>query len=324
MHNDDAIEAYEKLTQQDQANITNFITLALAYAEKGLNEQEQGKDQSPFVQKAFQTIEKARAIDPNSAEVYRVEGYINEIKPDFSAAMISYNRAIELDPHSILAYAGKGHVERMLGILISAVDDFHKAAELDTHKTYIHVYANLCNLEYSRGSYEEAIKNCKIVTQKENVDPVAQSEAYQIMAMIFIDHKDYTQAHNYLTKSQTMTPQDQNLYVSLSKLNIFQENYATAQQNAQKAIELAQTKATAHLALAQALYMLEQYDQSIQIAQKGLTLVHSDVSLLAPNKLSVERDLNYMISYNYRQKGDTQKQEMYEKKAEEAFNQLVR
>lgn len=323
-HNENAIAAYEKLTQEDQGNIDNFITLALSYAEKGLKEQEQGKDQTPYVQKAFQTIEKAKAIDQNNAEVYRVEAYINEIKPDYSAALALYDKAIALDANNMLAYAGKGHTERMLGILENAVADFTKAAELDTQRAHIHIYTNLCNLEYSRSHNEDAIKNCKIVTQMQNADPVFQSEAYQIMAMIFIQNKDYTQAKNYLLTAKTLTPNDPNLHVTFAKLNIFEQNYTESENNAQKAIELSPTKATSYLSLAQALYMQEKHNESIQAAQKGITLVKDDVSLLAPSKPVTERDLNYVIAHNYRQMGDTQKQAEYEKKAEEAFNQLVR
>ena len=323
-HNENAITVYEKLTQEDQTNIDNFITLAISYAEKGLKEQEQGKDQTPYVQKAFQTIEKAKTIDQNNAEVYRVEGYINEIKPDHSAALTLYDKAIALDANNILAYAGKGHTERMMGILESAVADFTKAAELDTQKAYVHIYTNLCNLEYSRSHNEDAIKNCKIVTQKTETDPIFQSEAYQIMAMIFMQNKDHSQAKNYLLTAKTLTPNDPNLYVTLAKLNIFEEKYVESEINAKKAIELSSTKATSHLSLAQALYMQEKYNESIQSAQKGITLVKDDVSLLTPSKPVTERDLNYVIAHSYRQMGDTQKQMEYEKKAEESFNQLVR
>jgi tetratricopeptide (TPR) repeat protein len=318
-HNENAITIYEKLTQEDQSNIDNFITLALSYAEKGLKEQEQGNDQTPYVQKAFQAIEKAKSIDQNNAEVYRVEAYINEIKPDYSVALALYNKALTLDANNVLAYAGKGHTERMMGILENAVADFTKAAELDTQKAHVHIYTNLCNLEYSRSHNEDAIKNCKIVTQMQNTDPVFQSEAYQIMAMIFIQNQDYTQARNYLLTAKTLTPNDPNLYVTFAKLNIYEQNYTESESNAKKAIELSPTKATGYLSLAQALYMQEKHNESIQTAQKGITLVKGDVSLLAPSKPVTERDLNYMIAHNYRQMGDTQKQAEYEKKAEESF-----
>ena len=322
-HNEKAIDAYEKLAQTDTENISNYITLALAYAEKGLKEQEQGNDQTPYVEKALQAIEKAKALDTNNAEIYRAEAYANEIKPDYFNAISLYDKAIEIDKNNILAYAGRGHAHRILGILENAINDFTKAAELDTNKDHIFIYTNLCNLEYSRSHNEDAIKNCKTVTQKKDADPVFQSEAYQIMAMIFTQNKDYTQAKNYLLTAKTLTPQDPNLFVTLAKLNIFEQNYTESESNAKKAIALSPTKATSYLGLSQALYMQEKHDASIQAAQKGLTLVKNDVSLLSPSKPAIERDLYYSIANNYRQQNNTQKQAEYEKKAEDAFNQPV-
>jgi tetratricopeptide (TPR) repeat protein len=322
-HNEGSITVLEDIIQNDNTNIDNYVSLALAYAEKGLNEQEKGNDHMSYVQKAFTVIEQAKAIDPNNAELYRAEAYVNEIKPDYSTALLLYDKAIERDPNNILAYAGRGHTGRMMGMLEQAVTDLTKAAELDTKNEHISIYTNLCNLEYSRSHNEDAIKNCKIVTQQQNVDPVFQSEAYQIMARIFMDNKDLTQAKSYLLTAKTRTPNDPNLYVTLARLNLFEKNYTESENNAKKAIELTPTKATAYLALANALYMQENYQQAIDTAQKGITLVQDDVSLLAPNKPAIERDLTYMIAHSYRNLGDTQKQKEYEQKAETVFTNPI-
>ncbi len=323
-HNEKAIDTYEKLIQTDNKNIDNYITLALAYAEKGLKEQEQGNDQTPYVEKSLQTIEKAKILDKNNAEIYRVEAYANEIKPDHFRAISLYDKAIEIDKNSARAYAGRGHVNRMMGALENAIGDFAKAAELDMEREHISIYTNLCSLEYSRGNNEDAIKNCKIVIQKKNADPVFQSEAYQIMTMIFIQNKDFTQANNYLLTAKTLTPADPNLYVTFSKLKIFEQNYTESEAHAKKAIELSPTKALSYLALSHTLYMQEKYSESIDAAQKGLTLADSDVSLLTPSKPPVKRDLHYSIANNYRQMGDSAKQAEYEKRAEDAFNQSLK
>lgn len=323
-HNENAIGALEQVTQEDQSNVDNFVALALAYAEKGLKEQEQGKDHMPYVQKALEAVAKAKAINDKYSEVYRAEAYANEIKQDYNAARVAYDKAIEIDPKNVLAYAGRGHVHRIEGVLENAVADFYKASELDVERNHIFIYTNLCNLEYSRSHNEDAIKNCKIVTEKQGVDPVFQSEAYQIMSMIFVQNRDYVQARNYLLTAKTLTPNDANLYVTLAKLNIYEGNYTESETNARKAIDLTPIKTTGYLALSHALYMQEKYNESIQAAQKGLALVKDDVSLLTPTKPAAERDLYYSIANNYRQMGDAQKQAEFEKKAETTFNQLAR
>ena len=318
-HNEKAIGEYEKLTEIDKKNIDNYIRLALAYAEKGLNEQEQGNDQTPFVDKAFEAIEEAKKIDNRNSEVYRVEGYINEIKPDYTQAIIMYDKALEIDKNNIAAHTGKGHTYRIIGVLEGAVEEFNVAATLDNDKTNIVIYTNLCNLEYSRSQYEEAIKNCKIVLQMENADPVFQSEAYQIMSKIFTDKKDLQQAKNYLLQAKTITPNDPNLFVAFSELNFVEGKYKEAEENAKKAIELSPTKAVSYLKLAYALYMQEKYSEAIKKSQKGITLVKNDVSLLSSIKQAAERDLNYVIANSYRKLGDIQKEQEYNQIAEDVF-----
>ena len=318
-HNENAIGQLEKVVKGDQKNIDNFISLALAYAEKGLKEQEQGRDQASYVAKAFEAIENAKAIDKERSEVYRAEAYVNEIKPDYNAALVSYSKAIELDENNVLAYAGRGHVYRMMGILEGAVSDFEKAAELDVNRSNVFIYTNLCNLEYSRSNTEEAVKNCKIVIAKENADPVFQSEAAQILGMLYMGEENYVQANSSLLTAKTLTPNDPNLYVTFSKLGIFEGDYVGSEADARKAIELSPTKAMSYLALSHALYMQERYDESIVAAEKGITLVADDVSLLTPSKPAVERDLNYSIANSYRHLGNVERQAEYEQKGKDVF-----
>ena len=319
-HNEAAVTEYENLLQKDPNNVDNLVALSLAYSEKGLSAQGQGQDQMPYVEKALTAAQKAEAINPNSTDAYRAEGYAYEIKPDYNNAVAAYSKAISINPKDFLAYAGRGHVERMLGFLQPAVNDFTRAAEFDTTQSDIFIYTNLCNLEFSRSNMDAAIKNCTIVTDKKNADPVFQSEAYQTMATILMQNKKNAQAKNYLLTAKTLTPNDPNLYISLAKLGIFQTDYAGAEANARKSIELSPEKAASYLILSQSLYMEEKYQDSITAAQKGLTLVAKDVSLLAPSKPPVARDLNYSIANSYKQLGDTTNQKKYEQQAVAAFN----
>ncbi|EKE11893.1 MAG: hypothetical protein ACD_15C00003G0005 [uncultured bacterium] len=318
-HNEKAISIYENLIQKDKAGIENHISLARMYAEKGLKEQEKGGNQSMYVQKAFKTIEKAKAIDKDNSEVYRVEGYINEIKPDLVQARLMYEKAIELDPKNVFAYIGRGHVNRMFGILDVAAEDFNRAAKLDANKQYVHIYANMCNIEMTRGNNEEAVKNCKTVTDKNGVDPVIKSEACQTLARILLINNDIVQARNYLMKAQSLAPNDPNLYVGLATLSGYEGNFLEEEKNAKKAIELSPTKAMGYLALSFAFRDQEKYKEAITEAQKGIEKVSQDVSLLAPYKAGIESRLNGSIAAAYGEMGDTAKQNEYEKKAEEAL-----
>ncbi len=315
-HNDKAILQYEELLESDPNNIEYLKNVALAYAEKGLKEQEFGRDQTPFVEKALATIEKAKSINENDSDIYRVMGYVYEIQPNLSTALTWYEKAIELDPTNIAAYAGKGHVNRMLGFLELAVFDFEKAAELDVGNTYPYIYANLCTLEYSRGNTEASEKNCNLVLANEQENSITKTDALRILSSIALSKGEYSVARSYLQTALTITPNDSALYIDISKTNLYVEEYENAEIAARKAVELSPHKAVARLALAQALYMLEEFEESIEEAQKGIGLVENDVSLLTPSKPSVLKELYAQLSFNYRELGNTEKQDEYQKLAE--------
>lgn len=319
-HNENAIVNYEKIIDNGSIDIRDYLSLALAYAEKGLKEQEQGRSQDAYVNKAFEVIEKAKVIDSKSSELYRVEAYINEIKPDYNRAEELYGKALEININNVLAYAGRGHLYRMKGSLDRAISDFNMAATLDNDKKNVFIYTNLCNLEFSRSHLDDSVKNCEIVVKNKEADPVFRSEAYQIMAMILMQNKDINQARNYLLNAKTITPNDANLFVTLSRLNIFEKRYQEAEENARKSMELSPYRASSYLALSHALYMQGKFNDSIESAEKGLTLVAGDVSLLGGTKSAMQKDLNYSIANNYRQMGESSKAESYEKRASEAVS----
>ena len=98
---------------------------------------------------------------------------------------------------------------------------------------------------------------------------------------------------------------------------MYEGKYDESEDHARKAIENTPSKATAHLALAQALYMLDRYEESVTAAELGITLVEDDVSLLPPAKDAVRANLHYQLSFNYRELGDTVKQAQHEQTADE-------
>jgi hypothetical protein len=59
--------------------------------------------------------------------------------------------------------------------------------------------------------------------------------------------------------------------------------------------------------------MQEKYRDSINEAEKGISLVDEDVSLLVSNKLETKRDLYLIIANDYRRLGDTENEEKYRK-----------
>lgn len=320
-HNENSIVEYEALLEIEPDNIDNLLSLAIAYAEKGLKEQEMGNDQTPYVEKAFEAVEKAKAIEETS-EVYRAEGYVYEIKPDIHAALTSYHKAIELDANNALAYVGQGHAQSMLGMLEDAIVSYEKAAELDTQNRMTRVYVSLCNLEYSRGEFDTAETWCRTALENKEGDTVFRSTAYQMLATLAVQYGDYHLSDTYLNNAVSLTPNDPNLYESWVQVNLYEGAYEEAETHARKAVALAPNKASAHLSLSQALYMNDKYEESIAIAEKGLTLVDDDVTLLEPSKSGLRSDLYFSIANNYRVLEDSENEAKYVALAEEEREKL--
>jgi tetratricopeptide (TPR) repeat protein len=194
------------------------------------------------------------------------------------------------------------------------LDDFEKAAMIDKSNSEIFIYANLCSLESSNYKMiDSGIKNCQIVADAEGEDPMLRSSALQSLAHMYIEKQDYEQAKNHLLMAKQLTLDDTNLYISLSNLYFILKDFDLAEQNDRFAISNTPTSAKAFKYLSQSLYMQEKYRDSINEAEKGISLVDEDVSLLVSNKLETKRDLYLIIANDYRRLGDTENEEKYRK-----------
>ena len=320
-NNEKAIEVLEKVVKNDKNNSEALVSLAMSYAEQGLKMQEKGEDHSVIVQKALNTIGKAKLLDEKNSEVYRVEGYIYEIKPNYEQAMTAYDEAIKLNKNNALAYAGQGHVFRMMGVLDKAVELLNKAASIDVDNKYQHIYTNLCSLENSRSNNKKTIENCNIVIKAENFDPVFKSEAHQIMASVFMNanQKDYKLAKKHLMEARSLVPIDANLFVTMAKLDLLTGRYDEAEKNVGEAIKIAPTKAMSYLVLSKILYAKNSKEAAIEAAKKGLELADEDVSLLTPSKPAIKRDLYYIIADSYDALGDKSQKEIYRGRGDMLF-----
>lgn len=319
-HNENAIEELSGLLQNNPNNLKNLILLSLAYSGKGLKEQEQGRDQTPYVNKALAIITRAKKLSASNSEVYRAEAYAYEIKPDIFKAIEIYDKAIKLDAKNILAYAGRGHAESMVGILDSALKDFKKAAKLDVDYKNIFIYTNLCRLESSRSDlFKDAVKNCKIVADSKSQDISFRSESSQILATIYLKKGNYSQAEGYLLEAKSLTPQNSNLFVTFSYLYMNMDNYVKAEENAKEAVKLSPTKASARQALSYSLYKQGKFKEAIQEANRGLDLVGDDVSLLTPNKSAMKRNLYYTLANIYNVTSDKENEMKYKKLGDNAL-----
>ena len=320
---DELINNLEEQLKKYPNNIDIYLKLALLYADKWLKMQEAGKDQTPYVNKAFELLKKAQEIDPQDPEVYRVRWYAYEIKPDLQKAIDMYNKSISIYSWYVLAYVWRWHTYNMMWMLEKAVEDLRKAADLDKDKKYIAVYAQLCRLLAWNDKYiEEAIKNCNIaINMSWTVEDIeSKSDSYQVLASIYNSRKEYEKAIEYIEKAKQLTPNDKDLYVIEADIYINQGKYKLAEQSARKAISISPIKSTAYEKLAYSLYQQWKFEEAIEKALKWIELVEKDVSLLSPNKAFEKKKLYYILANIYHQMKNVELEKKYKKLWDNAFN----
>ena len=302
--------------EETETNTRLILLLALNYADKGLTEHKENE----FFPKAEALVNKAIVFDSDSAEAYRVQGYIYEVKPDFFKSIESYNKSLEKDPDYILSLAGRGHAYNLMGDLYKALEDFQKAAELDKEKVHMFIYANLCRLQASREDLlTDGIKNCQIVIASNTAGAELKSDTYQILADVYVREKKFDEASVYLENARVFSPQNINLFVSFANLYIAKEDYAKAISEAQKAIGIDSLKTVAYRALAYAYLKTQNYAQAEIQALKGLEVVKGDPSLLIPNKAYFIQQLNYILADVFAAKGDKEKEAQYKEDGDSAM-----
>ncbi len=307
-----SIDSYEKILAENPEDVETLLSLAFTNAEAGLREQEHGGNQVPFVEKALTYIAEAKNLDAGSARVYEVEGYAYEILPDIDLAFASYNQAIKINPQSIDAYVGRGHAANLQGYLDAALNDFLKAKSIDVNQKHPAVYAHLCRLQSTRSDmYDEAKNNCLVLLSIEQAGALNKSEAYQILANIARQQGDIEKVVKYHKEAQLLTPNDPNLLTALADYEIGQKNYKEAEAYARDAIEVAAAKAVPYLSLSYSLYQQERFAEAIVEADKGVSLIDGDVSLLVSSKDAFRREFYYTLANIYFYTGEKEKELEY-------------
>lgn len=300
-----ASDVLSAAVQKDDKNVEAILNLALAYAARGLAEH----SENVYVDKALELVDKALAINENSPEAYRVRGYIFEVKPDFDEAVLNYTRSIQLDQNYVLSYVGRGHAYNMLGQIGSALGDFNKAKELDTKKEYPQVYSQLCRLESQGPLLEEAIADCSVSVEVANGGDKA--EAHGMLAGLFLRANQLEQARMNVELALSISPNNPNILLTSSSVLEEQGDLDEAKKDAERAVTLDQTRAAGYLQLGNLALKQGNYDSAILNGQKALSLVDSDVAVLAPEKASVKQECYTLLADAYAKKGDAANESKY-------------
>jgi len=116
-------QGIEQLKAKLLMNPTDFVTLS-ALADMYF-------ESSQFVE-AFQTYDRALAVNPNCADCYNDRGLSLFYIGDPVSALESFDKAVAIDPDFVHAWLSKGFVLISTGKYQEAVAPLNKVKELDT------------------------------------------------------------------------------------------------------------------------------------------------------------------------------------------------
>ncbi len=112
-------------------------------------------------EKSLEQINKALALDINSAEIYFVKGCLYYNSDNFEKALESYKIALSIDPKNEKNYAWVGMSNYQLENYVEAYSYFKEAAELNISNPEYRYYLAKCAIEM--GDTENAISNFSIL-----------------------------------------------------------------------------------------------------------------------------------------------------------------
>jgi TolB-like protein/DNA-binding winged helix-turn-helix (wHTH) protein len=153
---DKAIALLERVIGIDSTFAPGFSELSRAYRQKAFYF---SAEPEPWQERAYVSVEKALALDPNLADAHLAHGFLlwsHYQHFAHEAAIKEYQRALEIDPNLDEAHHQLGNVFVHIGLLDRALDEMQKAIALNPENALAQFHLAVAE-EYS-GKYSEALK----------------------------------------------------------------------------------------------------------------------------------------------------------------------
>ena len=161
-----AIEYLEQSVKLDPNYAEAYIDLAYAYQCYQFIWSKNIPSEREYYPKSKEAIEKALALDENSAEAHAVLGLIkSSYERDFAGAEKEYQRAIELNPDSGMAHGLYAYYLMHAGHFDKALAEQKKAIEINPASVVNHIAYGM--VLYNAHRYTEATAHFKKMNEKD-------------------------------------------------------------------------------------------------------------------------------------------------------------
>jgi len=149
------LEAYRRAIDLDPSCAPAYAGIAMVFRAETISGNRDPRELMPL---SFAALEKALAINPNSADAYEQLGFFRLwYERDWAAAEAAFTRAIDLEPTSADAHFGYAHLLLFLNRVDEALAHIKRARDLDPLRPLINsIYAGMLG---AAGQEEAALRS---------------------------------------------------------------------------------------------------------------------------------------------------------------------
>ncbi|MCU0413296.1 MAG: tetratricopeptide repeat protein [Ignavibacteriaceae bacterium] len=256
-----ALEAINKALEIDPNDAWSCNQRGIIY--KSLNE----------YQKALKELDKAIKLDKNYKFAYANKSDVLNIIGENEKALEAINKALEIDPKYAWAYGLRGKIYNDSAEYKIALSDIDKAIELGNNESWI-----LGNKSYAHAQLGEYQNALKAINKSLEVDP---NNAWSYNQRGFI-YKNLSQLENAIKDFDEAIKADQDFYepygnrgetlLQLDKETEAAKDFLNVINICEKQLSDESIKFKPYFTLAWYLYRLGDYQQSIEVSEKGIAL----------------------------------------------------
>jgi tetratricopeptide (TPR) repeat protein len=220
---------------------------------------------------ALKNLKKAKELDPNNAEIYRLFGFTHHQLKLFEKAIRNYTKAIKLDPQNVVAFNNRGASYYEVGRYEEALKDQTRAIEIDPKNA--RYFVNRSGSFYQLELYPEMIQD---LTQAIGLNP-NNGDLYFKRGGAYSKLGHFNEAENDIKKAIMLDPNNASFYFNLGNINLNLKLYQEAVNDYTRAIELSSEEPSYYRFRCVVLMAIGCFKDALKDIQKAVELEPENV-----------------------------------------------
>ena len=164
------------------------------------------------VSEATETLQRAIALDPESAAAYNDLGLLHLAEGDPTQALVCFNRAIEISPELAIAHYNKGLGLQRQGLSTEAIAAFRRAIAIAPDCAEAHAkLANLLSIDDARDEVLACLRRAAAAKPKSGL-------AFLCKARIYVEEGNAAAAEELARRATELDPQNSDAYCLLGSI----------------------------------------------------------------------------------------------------------